>query len=142
MRSSAQYLVALVSGLLFGVGLALSEMINPRRVLAFLDVLGDWDPTLAFVMIGAIPISALAYVMLRGRQSPAFDTKFRIPDRTDINARLIAGALLFGIGWGIGGYCPGPIVAMLSLQWREPVVFLTAFLAGSQLCSYLEQKNT
>jgi len=124
-------LVALAAGIIFGVGLSWSEMVNPRRVLAFLDVAGDWDPTLLFVMGGAIPVSALAYVLSRRMDRPRLADAFRLPERTDIDPRLVIGAALFGIGWGIAGYCPGPAIAMWALQWQEPLVFLLAMLAGS-----------
>jgi uncharacterized membrane protein YedE/YeeE len=126
--------VALVSGTLFGFGLALSEMVNPDRVLNFLDLLGQWDPTLAFVMAGAIPVSAIGYLLIRKRESPLFDERFRVPDSREIDKKLIGGAVLFGVGWGIAGYCPGPAVAMLSLQWQEPLVFLGFLALGSFLC--------
>jgi uncharacterized membrane protein YedE/YeeE len=121
--------VALVS-----FGLALSEMVNPDRVLNFLDLLGQWDPTLAFVMAGAIPVSAIGYLLIRKRESPLFDERFRVPDNREIDKKLIGGAVVFGVGWGIAGYCPGPAVAMLSLQWQEPLVFLGFLALGSYLC--------
>jgi uncharacterized membrane protein YedE/YeeE len=133
MNDSLRNLVAVIGGLLFGLGLALSEMINPRRVLGFLDVLGDWDPTLLFVMIGAIPVSAIAYLIVKRSSKPRLAETYQIPRRTDIDRTLLGGAALFGIGWGIGGYCPGPIIAMFSLQWREPIIFVAAMLLGSLL---------
>ena len=134
MNFKAKNLVALAAGILFGFGLALSEMVNPDRVLNFLDLLGNWDPTLAFVMAGAIPVSALGYLAAGKRDRPVFAGRFRVPDNTQLDKKLIGGAALFGIGWGIGGYCPGPAVAMLSLQWQEPVIFLGFLAAGSFLC--------
>lgn len=134
MNFRKKNLVALVSGLLFGFGLALSEMVNPNRVLDFLDLLGEWDPTLAFVMIGAIPVSAIGYLLIRKRETPLFDERFRVPDKQQIDRKLIGGAVVFGMGWGIAGYCPGPAVAMLSLQWQEPVVFLGFLALGSFIC--------
>lgn len=130
-RSPTFLIVAAASGVLFGFGLALSEMINPRRVLAFLDVAGAWDPTLLFVMIGAIPVSAVGYLLTRKGTAPLFADRFQLPERRDIDTKLVVGAALFGIGWGIAGYCPGPVVAMLSLQWQEPLIFIAAMLAGS-----------
>lgn len=132
-RTPLILVMAAVAGVVFGFGLALSEMINPRRVLAFLDVAGRWDPTLLFVMIGAIPVAAVGYAVTRRQSRPLFSERFFLPERRDIDARLLAGAALFGIGWGLAGYCPGPVVAMLSLQWQEPVVFIAAMLTGSQL---------
>ena len=141
MNESLRNLVAVISGLLFGFGLALSEMINPRRVLGFLDVLGDWDPTLLFVMIGAIPVSAIAYQIVKRSDKPRLAEMFQIPDRTDIDRSLLGGAALFGIGWGIAGYCPGPVIAMFSLQWREPVIFVSAMLLGSVIYQKLLSQN-
>lgn len=125
-------LVALLTGILFGVGLSLSEMINPVRVLAFLDLAGEWDATLLFVMLGAISVSGAAYLLIRNRERPKFSDSFGLPKRTQTDFRLVGGAAIFGIGWGIAGYCPGPAIAMLALQWQEPLVFMAAMLAGSQ----------
>lgn len=124
-------LVALLSGLLFGFGLSLSEMVNPNRILGFLDFFGNWDPTLLFVMAGAVPVSALSYLLIRGRDKPAFAESFRLSARKEIDGKLIIGSAIFGVGWGIAGYCPGPVVTMLSLQLREPLIFIIAMLAGS-----------
>ena len=134
MNFKEKNVVALVAGTLFGFGLALSEMVNPERVLNFLDLLGNWDPTLAFVMAGAIPVSALGYLTIRKRERPFFAQRFRVPDNRQIDMKLIGGAALFGLGWGIAGYCPGPAVAMLSLQWQEPLVFLGFLAVGSFVC--------
>lgn len=134
MNIKQKNLVSLIAGILFGFGLALSEMVNPERVLNFLDLLGNWDPTLAFVMAGAIPVSALGYMAIRKRDRPFFAERFRVPDAGQIDKKLIGGAAVFGMGWGIAGYCPGPAVAMLSLQWQEPLVFLGFLAVGSFLC--------
>ena len=139
MNFGNKNLVALVTGILFGFGLALSEMINPERVLNFLDLLGQWDPTLAFVMGGAIPVSAIGYLLIRNRDVPLFDEQFRVPDKQEIDTKLIVGAVVFGAGWGIAGYCPGPAVAMLSLQWQEPLVFLGFLALGSFVCRKTSQ---
>lgn len=130
MRAS---LSALFAGLLFGAGLALSDMINPARVLAFLDVAGSWDPTLAFVMGGALLPSALAYRIMRRRQAPVFAERFVVPDRRDLDWRLLTGAALFGIGWGLAGFCPGPALASLVLGLWQPIVFVAAMVAGMVL---------
>lgn len=124
-------IVALLSGLLFGFGLALSEMVNPNRILGFLDLFGDWDPTLLFVMGGAVPVSAISYLLIRGRKKPLFAESFMISARREIDRKLIIGSAIFGVGWGIAGYCPGPVITMLSLQLREPLIFIVAMLAGS-----------
>lgn len=141
MNGVLRIIVAVIAGLIFGFGLALSEMINPRRVLGFLDVLGNWDPTLLFVMIGAIPVSAIAYLIVKRSSKPRLADMFQIPDRTDIDRSLLTGAALFGVGWGIAGYCPGPVIAMFSLQWREPVIFVSAMLLGSFICRKTQIKE-
>lgn len=114
----------LVSGLLFGAGLAIAGMTNPNKVLNFLDVTRGWDPSLALVMGAAIPISALAFWVGRRRGRPLFDVSFILPSKTRIEPALLIGSALFGIGWGLGGYCPGPAVASLS----HPNVALLGFL--------------
>lgn len=123
-------LPALVAGLLFGAGLALSDMVNPARVLAFLDVSGRWDPTLAFVMGGAIIPSALAYWIARRMRRPLLASEFRVPKTRKIEPRLLAGATLFGIGWGLIGLCPGPAVASLVFGFWQVALFVAAMIAG------------
>lgn len=125
-----QLLVAILAGLLFGAGLAISDMINPARVLAFLDVSGQWDPSLALVMGGALIPSAIAYLIRRKMGAPVCEARFHVPTRNDIDRPLVLGAVLFGIGWGLVGLCPGPAIAgLISLQW-ESGVFVLAMLAG------------
>ena len=120
----------LVCGLIFGLGLAVSGMIDPARVRGFLDLFGTWDPSLAFVMGGALAVAVPGFrLVLRGSRpvlAPAFD----LPTRRDLDARLIGGAALFGIGWGLAGYCPGPAIAALTLGAPATYVFLAAMLAG------------
>jgi uncharacterized membrane protein YedE/YeeE len=123
-------LVALASGLLFGAGLAVSQMINPAKVIGFLDVAGNWDPTLAFVLGGAVGVWGAAFAVTRRMRAPLFAKAFAIPKRSDIDARLVGGSALFGIGWGLVGYCPGPAVSSLALGRWEPAVFVAAMLAG------------
>ncbi|HTR16956.1 MAG TPA: YeeE/YedE family protein [Acetobacteraceae bacterium] len=123
-------LVALVSGLLFGLGLTVSGMINPDKVLGFLDIAGNWDPSLAFVMAAAIPVSAAGFALGRRRTVPVCAPCFVEPGKTWVDARLVLGAVLFGIGWGLVGYCPGPALAALGFgSWRT-VLFVAAMLAG------------
>ena len=100
---------ALLSGLVFGIGLIVSGMADPAKVLNFLDVFGTWDPSLAFVMGGAIAVTAPGFAWLfRSRQTPYFDSTFRVPTRNDLEPKLLTGAAIFGVGWGLGGFCPGP----------------------------------
>ena len=124
---------ALIVGLLFGAGLALSDMINPARVLAFLDVAGAWDPTLAYVMAGALIPAASGFVWSRRLRTPLFDSRFFIPENRALDGRLLAGAALFGAGWGLVGLCPGPALAGLSLGFWEGWLFVAAMLAGMAL---------
>lgn len=122
-------LTALVSGLLFGAGLALSGMVNPAKVLNFLDVAGTFDPTLLFVLGGAVVTTFIGYKLVLPRQ-PLFAERFQWPTKTDVDTRLVAGAAIFGIGWGLSGFCPGPAIgAVVSLR-PEPFVFIAAMAAG------------
>ncbi len=124
---------AMLAGLIFGAGLVVSDMINPRRVLAFLDPAGAWDPTLAFVMAGALVPSAIAYLIRRRIREPLFDAAFHIPTTRDLDWRLLIGAALFGGGWGLAGFCPGPAVAALALGGWQPWLFVAAMIAGMLL---------
>lgn len=126
----ARSLVALICGLLFGVGLVVSDMINPARVLAFLDVAGAWDPALAFVMGGALIPSAAAYFYRRKLETPMVETRFHVPTNRTIDAPLVGGAVVFGLGWGLVGLCPGPAVAALASGKWQVVVFVIAMIAG------------
>lgn len=121
---------AAVSGLLFGAGLVVSGLANPVKVLNFLDVAGAWDPSLAVVMGVGVVVTFLGYRVLRKRPAPWFAESFHWPTRRDIDARLVAGAALFGIGWGIAGYCPGPALTALTINPPEGVIFVAALAAG------------
>lgn len=122
--------IAALSGILFGFGLGLSQMIDRERVLGFLDVAGTWDPTLLFVLGGAVSVTVIAFRFILRQPQPIFGTKFILPTRQDIDLPLIVGAVIFGIGWGISGYCPGPGVVALILGGLNPVLFLLALAAG------------
>ncbi|MFS8115124.1 YeeE/YedE family protein [Rhizobium jaguaris] len=123
-------LVSIFCGLLFGIGLVVSDMVNPGRVLAFLDVAGAWDPSLAFVMGGALIPSSIAYAIKRRRIRPAFDAEFHVPPSRTIDSRLVSGAVLFGLGWGLVGLCPGPAIASLVTGRWEAILFAAAMLVG------------
>ena len=123
-------ILALLSGSLFGAGLALSGMADPMRVRAFLDLLGPWDPTLAFVMGGAMIPMALAWLVQKRIERPIADQQFNLPETTGIDGKLALGAILFGIGWGIGGLCPGPALASLALAPAAVAPFVLAMLGG------------
>jgi len=123
----------IASGFLFGTGLVVSGMTDPERVRGFLDIFGNWDPTLAFVMGGAILVMAVAWRIQARMQKPIFGTAFSLPDRTDLDPPLLAGAALFGVGWGIAGLCPGPGIASLALSPMNALPFVAAMLVGMLL---------
>ncbi len=122
--------VAILCGILFGIGLVISDMVNPARVLAFLDVTGSWDPSLAFVMGGALIPSSIAYAIKRHRGRPVFEMRFHVPTNRTIDGALVSGALLFGLGWGLVGLCPGPALASLATGRWEAVLFVAAMIFG------------
>ena len=130
MSFARRFLPPLTSGTLFGAGLVVGGMTDPQRVRGFLDPFGRWDPTLAFVMVGALLVMAIAWRVRERMRKPLFGTSFSLPDRTDLDVRLIAGAALFGIGWGLAGLCPGPAIASLSLDLWHPALFVAAMLVG------------
>ena len=141
MSLTRKLLPPVASGILFGMGLTVSGMTDPQRVRGFLDLFGDWDPTLAFVMGGAVLVMAVAWRIQARMTKPLFGERFALPDRTDLDPRLIAGAGLFGIGWGIAGLCPGPAVASLVLSPVRAIPFVAAMLAGMLLQKVtMEQK--
>lgn len=122
---------ALLSGLVFGLGLIISGMANPAKVLNFLDVFGTWDPSLAFVMGGAIAVTTLGFALLfRNRQTPFFDSTFRVPTRNDLEPKLLTGAVIFGVGWGLGGFCPGPALTALPVAAIGTLIFVPFMLVG------------
>ena len=127
----SQNCVALLSGLLFGLGLSLSQMIDRDRVLGFLDVTGNWDPTLLFVLGGAVGVTVIAFRFVLRLSQPIWGEKFYLSTRKDVDRSLILGAAIFGIGWGIAGYCPGPGITALVLGIWNPVLFVIAFIVGS-----------
>ena len=130
---SRQFLIALFAGALFGAGLAFSGMADPQRVRGFLDLFGTWDPTLAFVMGGALVPMAIAWRVQKRMAAPISAARFSLPTSRDINPRLIGGAALFGIGWGAAGLCPGPAIADLAIAPVPAAVFVAAMLAGMVL---------
>src|SRR5690606_10164127 len=124
------FVVNLVLGLLFGVGLVVSGMADPAKVLNFLELLGTWDPSLAFVMGGAVLVTFIGYRMVWARGKPWVGSNFQMPTRNDIDARVIAGPAVFGIGWGLGGFCPGPALAALGLAAPGTLAFVPAMILG------------
>ena len=126
-------IISLIAGTLFGAGLALGGMTDPARVRGFLDVFGAWDPTLAFVMGGAVLVMALAWQLVGRMKAPLYGSSFHLPSTQDLDPRLIGGAVLFGIGWGIAGLCPGPGFAALVIDPSAAAIFVLAMLAGMGL---------
>ena len=125
-----QNLVALICGILFGIGLSLSRMINPNKVLNFLDISGNWDPSLIFVMMGALAVAFISFKWILNRPAPIVAESFHISGKSSIDKTLILGAAIFGIGWGMSGYCPGPAVAGLGLLSSESVIMVIAIYLG------------
>jgi uncharacterized membrane protein YedE/YeeE len=132
-------LTALMAGLLFGIGLIVSGMANPAKVLAFLDLAGNWDPSLAFVMGGGLLIAALAFPFVMKRPRSVLGDAMHLPTATKIDRRLVLGGMTFGVGWGLAGYCPGPAVVSLAYGGAKPWLFFVAMLAGMLVFELLEQ---
>ncbi len=125
-----KYLSALLAGLIFGIGLTLSQMTNPEKVLGFLDWFGQWDATLVFVMGGAVITTLMGYPLIFKSAKPLAAQVFDVPTSTIITKQLVMGSALFGIGWGISGYCPGPALANFVINTHEAVLFMVAMLVG------------
>jgi uncharacterized membrane protein YedE/YeeE len=135
-------ILASIAGLLFGTGLTVSGMINPAKVLGFLDVLGDWDPSLVFVMAAAIPVAMMGFRAARRLHTPLCATAFVEPTASHVDTRLISGAIVFGLGWGLVGYCPGPALASLGLGGWRSWVFVAAMLAGMAVFEVFDRVGT
>ena len=129
---------ALACGLVFGLGLAISGMMNPARVIGFLDVAGDWDPTLAFVMGGALLVAVPAYRFIPRRGRPVLEEEFSLPKKKAVDASLLRGSAIFGVGWGLVGFCPGPAIAALGTGLLPVFAFVAAMLAGMALHTRLK----
>jgi len=132
---------ALLAGLVFGLGLIVSGMANPAKVLGFLDLAGAWDPSLALVMAGAIGVSLVAFIFARGRTHSLLGAEMEMPRKRGIDGRLVGGALLFGMGWGVAGFCPGPALVALGMGQIKAVVFVAAMLSGMGLFELLERRQ-
>ena len=124
---------ALLAGIIFGLGLVVSQMTNPAKVISFLDVFGQWDTSLALVMGAALVVTAIGYRFVLKREAPVFADRFQVPTRTDLDARLMIGAAMFGVGWGLVGLCPGPAIAGLAIGGTQILIFLGAMAAGMAL---------
>ena len=134
-------LISLISGIVFGTGLVISEMINPEKVLGFLDLFGNWDPSLAFVMIGALVVSSPLFHIIKNKEKPLFAEKFNYSNNKNINNRLILGSALFGAGWGLGGLCPGPAISSVALLNIYSTTFVVAMFVGFYLVKFFNFDN-
>ena len=123
-------IVSLFCGIIFGIGLVISEMINPAKVLGFLNLFGEWDPSLAFVMIGALVVSTSLFHLFKNKEKPIFSSSFSISNKKEIDKKLIIGSILFGAGWGLVGLCPGPAIASIALLNMSSVTFVIAMFVG------------
>lgn len=130
---------SLLAGLVFGLGLIVSGMANPAKVLGFLDIAGTWDPSLAFVMAGAIAVGLVAFMLARRRQVSLLGAEMRLPSVRHIDRRLVLGSVLFGIGWGVAGFCPGPALVSLGMGEVKALVFVAAMLLGMGVFELLER---
>ena len=137
-----QPLVSLVAGVVFGLGLAVAEMTNPLKVLDFLDLAGHWDPSLAFVMGGAVLVTLVAFRFVLRRAVPLYGERFHLPTLTQLDRKLLGGAALFGIGWGLAGYCPGPALATILSGNSETWLFVPAMLVGGALQRWQNRRTT
>ena len=125
-----RFIFASISGLIFGFGLALAGMLNPSKVQGFLNIFGVWDPSLAFVMGGGIIVNAIGYYFVLKRDKPLFAEKFAIPTKKHIDKNLLIGSAIFGIGWGLAGLCPGPVISNVLLQPEDALIFLIIMIFG------------
>ncbi|WP_416047279.1 DUF6691 family protein [Cupriavidus basilensis] len=135
-------IAALLAGLLFGIGLMVSDMANPAKVLGFLDLAGRWDPSLAFVMVGAIAIGSLAFFIARRRKRSFLGLPVQLPASTAITPRLVLGSIAFGIGWGLAGFCPGPALVAMGAGYPKAVGFVAAMVAGMVVFEVVERMKS
>jgi uncharacterized membrane protein YedE/YeeE len=129
--------ISLISGIIFGVGLSVSQMIDPAKVLGFLNIFGAWDPSLAFVMIGALIISSPFFHLFKNNNKPVFADSFSYSNNKELNKKLIIGSSLFGAGWGLAGLCPGPAIASLALLNPSSLIFVITMFVGFYISNYL-----
>ena len=132
-------LIVFISGLLFGAGVTISGMVNPMKVLNFFDIFGTWDATLIFVMGAGLLVTMLGYQIIFKRIAPLFAPSFRLPASQDIDAKLLGGAAIFGVGWGLGGFCPGPAVASLVFGRTESITFVIAMAVGMLITKQIQK---
>lgn len=128
-----------LSGFIFGIGLSMSTMLDRNRIINFLDIAGDWDPSLLFVMTGAVIVTLIFFRLILKRKKPVLDNKFYLPVKKQVDMRLVTGSVIFGAGWGLSGYCPGPGFAALTLGLQAPVIFCLGYIIGSIASKYYLQ---
>ncbi|TFW71883.1 hypothetical protein C3Y98_07330 [Methylotenera oryzisoli] len=133
-------IITFSAGLIFGLGLIISGMTNPAKVIGFLDLAGDWDPSLAFVMLGAIAVAFFAFRKAESKGTTIFDETIHLPAKTHITKELIIGSMLFGVGWALAGFCPGPAIVALGAGYQQALIFVIAMLAGMVAHEYLYKK--
>lgn len=134
-------ITALACGIIFGLGLSISGMVNPAKIIGFADITGQWDPSLAIVMAGAVAVYAAGFRLSQTGPKPVFGLKFHVPTRNDIDMRLIAGSVLFGVGWGLGGICPGPSITALVFGMEKFYIFFAAMAAGVLIFRFTVQRG-
>lgn len=134
-------ITSLIAGLVFGIGLIISGMTNPAKVLGFLDLAGLWDPSLALVMGGAIAVGVVAFQLARKRSKSLLGDPMRLPSATQVDRRLLLGGLAFGVGWGLAGFCPGPALASLAVGGTKPAIFTVAMIGGMVIYELIERAS-
>ena len=135
-------LVAFLAGLTFGIGLIVAGMTNPAKILGFLDIAGTWDPSLALVMVGAIAVGLIAFTIARRRTMSALGLPMQLPTAGTIDFRLVAGSLVFGMGWGLAGFCPGPAIVAVGAGYGKAAVFVAAMLVGMVAFELIERRRS
>jgi uncharacterized protein len=130
-----------IAGFIFAIGLGYSGMTQPQKVIGFLDIFGNWDPSLLFVMIGAIAVHSFSYRLIRKRANPVFSARWHVPEKTQITPSLVFGSIIFGIGWGLGGYCPGPALTSLASFQVRPALFVAGMIGGMLIFKYSRRIN-
>lgn len=135
-----QILMSLIAGLVFGIGLIVSGMADPAKVLGFLDLAGAWDPSLALVMVGAIAVAVVGFAAAKRRRQSLLGLPMQLPTAGTVDRRLVAGGLMFGIGWGLAGFCPGPALVALGMGSAKAVVFVLAMLAGMAVHAFFQKR--
>jgi uncharacterized membrane protein YedE/YeeE len=135
-------LFAFVAGLVFGLGLIVAGMVNPAKILGFLDLAGKWDPSLALVMAGAIAVGLVAFALARRRTMSALGLPMQLPSASNLDARLVGGSLVFGIGWGLAGFCPGPAIVAIGAGYAKAAVFVVAMLLGMGAFELIRRSRT